>query len=72
VDRFCRQSKKEHTKRSRLAEIQERLARTGDQNTYYRQMGKFESENNKVVGIWRGRNRGRHFVASSTRRVSSS
>jgi hypothetical protein len=64
VDRFVRQSKKEHTKRSRLGEIQQRLAETGDFNTYYRQMGKFEAEQNKVVGIWRGRNRGRHFVAT--------
>lgn len=69
VDRFVRKSVKEHTKRSRLSEIHERLARTGDYNTFYRQMGKFEAENNKVVGIWRGRNRGRHFVATNSVRA---
>jgi hypothetical protein len=29
-------------------------------------MGKFEAEQQKVVGIWRGRNRGRHFVAGKS------
>jgi hypothetical protein len=64
VDRFCRQSAREHTKRSRLSDISERLAKTGDWNSYYRQMGKFEAEQKKVVGIWRGRNRGQHVAGA--------
>lgn len=63
VDRFVKRSAKEHTKRSRLADIYQRLEATGDWNTFHRQMGKFEEEQSKTVGIWRGRNRGRHFVA---------
>lgn len=63
VDRFTRGAAAEHTKRSRQANICERLAQTGDWNTFYRQMGKFEESQSKVIGIWRGRNRGRHFVA---------
>lgn len=67
VDRFCRQSSREHTKRSRLASIQQRLEETGDWNTYYRQMGKMEAEQKKVVGIWRGRNRGQHVAGARLR-----
>ena len=66
VDRFIKRSKSEHTKRSVLSAIQERLAQTGDYNTFYRQMGKFEAEQNKIVGIWRGRNRGRHFAVGNS------
>ena len=72
VDRFVRRSQREFTKRSKLSAISQRLAETQDWNTYYRQMGKFESEERKVVGLWRGRNRGRHFVASEMARTGSS
>jgi len=64
VDRFTRLSKREFTKRAQLSAVAERLEKTGDWNTYYRQMGKIEAEQRKVVGIHRGRSRGRHFVAS--------
>lgn len=69
VDRFTRQSAAEHTKRSRLANIHERLAQTQDWNTFHRQMGQYEASQNKVRGIWRGRNRGRHFVAGKETRT---
>lgn len=65
VDRYVRLSVKEHGKRSRLAEIYERLERTKDWNSFYRAMGKMEAEQTKVVGIWRGRNRGKHFTSTT-------
>lgn len=65
VDRFVRRSQKENEKRTALGAIQQKFEETNDWNTFYRQMGKFEEQNNKVVGIWRGRNRGRHFVAGA-------
>jgi len=63
VDRFTRGVKKEFAKRTELAQIHEKLAQTGDQNTFYRQMARYEGNQNTNPGIWRGRKRGRHFVA---------
>lgn len=69
ADRFIRKAQKEHTKRAQLSAIHERLEKTGDWNTFYRQMGQLEAGQKKVVGIWRGRNRGRHFVAGRSLRT---
>jgi hypothetical protein len=63
VDRFTRGVSREFAKRNELAKIHERLQQTNDQNTFYRQMARYEGNVDKNPGIWRGRKRGRHFVA---------
>ena len=70
VDRYTKGVYKKAVKLEKMAAIYQKLQDTNDYNTFYRQLGKYEAEEkNKTVGIWRGRNRGRHFVARGTSRL---
>lgn len=70
VDRFVKGAYRQSVTRTQLAQIYQRLEETGDQNAFYRQMGRFEADQtNKTVGIWRGRKRGKHFVAGKTSKI---
>lgn len=68
VDRYVRESAKRDKARTKIANIYEKLAKTGDQTAFHRELEKHEAESPKVVGIHRGRRRGVHFVPSSFRR----
>lgn len=59
---WVNESKKRATEHSKLGAIIDRLERTGDWNTYYRQMALLEKAQGSSAGVHRGRRRGVHYA----------
>jgi hypothetical protein len=61
--RLTKEAKEKGQAVDQLGQIIHRLETTGDWNTYYRQMHRYEKSHSGPVPVYRGRRRGVHYVA---------